>query len=160
MLGIPPSEGGKENVTCAAASTGKTRRDPRDVRRFAIKSPASPLDFFRDIGLTILDRWRRADFDARAFPDVASGALHDRPPSAHVDAMDVVRWVHDAPLLVPQTDIAATFGQPPVNVFHCERFYIQVLFWLDGTTAIHQHAFSGAFHVMQGSSLESTYSFL
>jgi hypothetical protein len=117
------------------------------------------LDFFRDLGLTILDRWRRADFDARAFPDVASGALHDRPPSAHVDAMDVVRWVHDAPLLVPQTDIAATFGQPPVNVFHCERFYIQVLFWLDGTTAIHQHAFSGAFHVMQGSSLESTYTF-
>jgi hypothetical protein len=118
------------------------------------------LDFFRDLGLTILDRWGRADFDAPAFPDIAAGALVDRPPSAHVDPMDVIRWVHETPLLVPQTDLPARFGQPPVDVFHCERFYIHVLFWLDGTTAIHQHGFSGAFHVMQGSSLESTYSFL
>jgi hypothetical protein len=117
------------------------------------------LDFFRELGLTILDRWRRADFDALAFPDVAAGALRDRPPSDHVDPMDVVRWVHETPILVRQTDLTARFGQPPVTVFHCESFYIHVLFWVDGTTSVHQHGFSGAFHVMQGSSLESTYSF-
>ncbi|MGH7268811.1 MAG: hypothetical protein ACREJ3_00130, partial [Polyangiaceae bacterium] len=38
-------------------------------------------------------------------------------------------------------------------------FYIDVLFWVDGTTAIHQHGFSGAFHVMAGASLQSTYRF-
>jgi len=117
------------------------------------------LDFFRDLGLTILERWRGADLDARAFPDIATGALKDRPPSAHVDPMEVIRWVHEAPVLTPQRDLAAKFGQPPITVFHCEAFHIDVLFWVDGTTAIHQHAFSGAFHVMQGSSLECTFQF-
>jgi len=123
------------------------------------KVAAARLDFFRELGLTILDRWRRADLDTRAFCDIAGGALLDRPPSAHVDPMDVVRWVHEAPLLGPQTDVPARFGQPPVTVFHCESFHIAVLFWVDGTTAIHQHGFSGAFHVMQGSSLESVFRF-
>ena len=39
------------------------------------------------------------------------------------------------------------------------RFYIQLLFWMDGTTAIHQHEFSGAFHVMHGSSIHAHYEF-
>jgi hypothetical protein len=39
------------------------------------------------------------------------------------------------------------------------RFYIQILFWLDGTTDIHQHEFSGAFHVMAGSSIHAQYTF-
>src|SRR5205807_1953880 len=33
------------------------------------------------------------------------------------------------------------------------------LFWMDGTTAIHEHAFTGAFGVLHGSSVQSTYSF-
>jgi hypothetical protein len=117
------------------------------------------LDFFHDLGLTILNRWRRADFDSRAFPDIAAQALVDRPPSAHVDPMEVVRWVHQAPALSPQRDLTAKFGQPPITVFGCEELYIDVLFWVDGTTSIHQHRFSGAFHVMQGESLESTFRF-
>jgi hypothetical protein len=117
------------------------------------------LDFFRDLGLTILDRWQRSDFDARAFPDIAVAALRERPPSAHVAPLDVVRWVHETPSLVPQVDIEIKFGQPPITVFACERFHIDVLFWVDGTTTIHQHRFSGAFHVMEGSSIQSTYRF-
>jgi len=73
--------------------------------------------------------------------------------------MQVIRWVHEAPVLVAQADIESCFGQPPVTVFRCESFYIDVLFWVDGTTAIHQHRFSGAFHVLEGSSLQSTYEF-
>ncbi len=117
------------------------------------------MDFFHHLGLGIQQRWRRVDLDARAFPDIAGTALADRPPSSHVNPLDVVRWVHEAPLLPRQPNLAIDFGQPPVTVFDSEDFYIQVLFWLDGTTAIHQHAFSGAFHVMAGSSLQSTYRF-
>ena len=73
--------------------------------------------------------------------------------------MDVVRFVHEAPVLVAQADIDSKFGQPAITVFRCEAFYIDVLFWVDGTTAIHQHRFSGAFHVMGGSSLQSRYRF-
>jgi hypothetical protein len=73
--------------------------------------------------------------------------------------MDVIRWACQTPALVPQVDLDSKFGQPPITVFRCERFYVDVLFWVDGTTAVHQHGFSGAFHVMHGSSLESTYRF-
>jgi hypothetical protein len=44
-------------------------------------------------------------------------------------------------------------------VFDDPRFYIQILFWLDGTTQIHQHEFSGAFHVLEGSSLHAEFAF-
>jgi hypothetical protein len=44
--------------------------------------------------------------------------------------------------------------------FNDTRFYIQLLFWMEGTTEIHQHEFSGAFHVMQGSSVHSEFDFV
>jgi hypothetical protein len=119
----------------------------------------TPLNPFHDLGLAILDRWRGADFDGRAFPDIAAAVLSERPPSSRVDPAEVISWVHESPTLVPQADIDSKFGQPAITVFHCEAFYIDVLFWVDGTTAIHQHRFSGAFHVMRGSSLQSRYHF-
>jgi hypothetical protein len=117
------------------------------------------MEFFCQLGLRILDRWRRADLDQKAFPDIAANALVETPPSAHVDPLDVVRWVHADPLLVPQAMLTKDFGQPPITVFQGEGFYIDVLFWVDATTQIHQHGFSGAFHLMQGSSLQSAYRF-
>jgi hypothetical protein len=51
------------------------------------------------------------------------------------------------------------FGQPELIAYEHPRFYIQLLFWLDGTTDIHQHEFSGAFHVMHGSSIHAHYTF-
>ena len=51
------------------------------------------------------------------------------------------------------------FGQPELVVYDNPRFYIQVLFWLEGTTEIHQHEFSGAFHLLEGSSLHTQFAF-
>jgi hypothetical protein len=34
---------------------------------------------------------------------------------------------------------------------------IEALFWVDGTTSIHQHSFSGAFQVLAGKSIHSRY---
>lgn len=117
------------------------------------------MDFFRDLGHTILGKWRQFDFDGRAFPEIAAAALQERSPAANVTAMEVVRWVHETEALVPQAEIDSEFGQPPITVFSCERFYIDVLFWVDGSTAIHEHCFSGAFQVMDGRSIQSTYCF-
>jgi hypothetical protein len=117
------------------------------------------LQVFRELGAALFDRWKRANFDESAFADLAAAALRDFRPSEHVEPSEVLRWVQDETTLPPQADIEAKFGQPPITVFHCERFYIDVLFWVDGTTAIHQHAFSGGFHVLDGSSLQCTYRF-
>ena len=62
-------------------------------------------------------------------------------------------------MLPRQKDVYANFGDPPITVFAGPRFYIDVYFWFDGTTEIHQHAFCGAFQVLLGSSIHSWYEF-
>jgi hypothetical protein len=47
----------------------------------------------------------------------------------------------------------------PVTVFHTDKFDINVFFWLDATTDIHDHNFWGAFQVLAGSSLHTTHRF-
>src|SRR3954451_14467628 len=113
--------------------------------------------FFNEIGQTVLERWKRENFSLAKFPRIARAALDERPPAAHVDLAALVRDFlldEEQPF---QTD--SDFGEPELVVYGHPRFYIQLLFWLDGTTAIHQHEFSGAFHVMYGSSIHARYAF-
>src|SRR4029077_7499028 len=58
-----------------------------------------------------------------------------------------------------QAKLDEAFGQPPVTLFWNGRFQIDVLFWHTATTAIHQHAFCGAFAVLGGSSVHCRYEF-
>lgn len=113
--------------------------------------------FFDTLGRAVLDRWERAGFSLGQFPAIATAALDERPPAEHVDLAGLMRDFLLDDGQPPQTD--SDFGEPEIVAYTHPRFYIQLLFWLDGTTAIHQHAFSGAFHVMAGSSLHAHYAF-
>src|SRR5688572_18357383 len=70
---------------------------------------------------------------------------------------DIVDWTATTDRIPHQIDLDSEFGQPPLSVYAEERFFIQVIFWRDGTTAVHQHAFSGAFGVLAGGSIHSEY---
>lgn len=114
-------------------------------------------EFFKQLGDTVLARWKRANFSLAAFPGIAKAALDARPPAKMIDLPAIMRDFllnEDQPA---QTD--SPFGEPELVAYSHSRFYIQLLFWLDGTTAIHQHEFSGAFHVMHGSSIHAHYEF-
>jgi hypothetical protein len=113
--------------------------------------------FFVDLGRRVRKQWQAVDFSLAAFPGIAQTALEENPPATQVDLTDLTRsFLRDdeQPL---QT--ASGFGQPELVVYDDPRFYIQLLFWLDGTTQIHQHEFSGAFHVLAGSSLHAEFAF-
>ena len=114
--------------------------------------------FFAELGQTVLARWKKADFSLAAFPALACKALAEKPPAKHVELSALISefLLYDAQPYQTQSG----FGQPELVVFDDPRFYIQILFWLDGTTDIHQHMFSGAFHVMAGSSIHSTFAFV
>ena len=113
--------------------------------------------FFQDLGRTVLTRWKRENFSLEVFPALAADALAERLPSEHVALSELMR---DFLLEDEQpTQTHSGFGQPELVVFEHPRFYIQILFWLDGTTDIHQHEFSGAFHVLSGSSIHAHYEF-
>jgi hypothetical protein len=113
--------------------------------------------FFERLGRTILERWKRENFSLVKFPQIARAALDERPPAKQVDLPALMRafLLNDEQPF--QTD--SDFGEPEIVVYSHPRFYIQLLFWMDGTTAIHQHEFSGAFHVMHGSSIHASYEF-
>jgi len=117
-----------------------------------------PMDsFFKDLGGTVLERWKRVNFSLEKFPAIARTALEERPPSEHVELPTLMRefLLNDEQPLQSQSG----FGQPEIIAYEHPRFYIQLLFWMEGTTDIHQHEFSGAFHVMHGSSIHALYDF-
>jgi hypothetical protein len=114
--------------------------------------------YFTELGRTVYARWKAVDFSLVAFPGIATKALSERPPAKHAD---LGKLMVDFLLSDDQPyQSSSGFGQPELIVHDNPKFYIQALFWMDGTTDIHQHGFSGAFHVMAGSSLHARYDFL
>ena len=113
--------------------------------------------FFNDLGRQVLAQWKKVNFSLEKFPSIARKALEARPPSKHVALPELMReyLLNDEQPLQSMSG----FGQPELIAYEHPRFYIQLLFWLDGTTDIHQHEFSGAFHVMHGSSIHAHYTF-
>jgi hypothetical protein len=115
------------------------------------------MDHFETLGRRVEDRWRRVEYDERVFAELAYVALAEDPPRA--STVDLARWLLSLETLPLQQVIEGVFGQPAVTVWRGRRCFIDVYFWLDGTTAIHQHGFAGAFHVLAGSSLHGDYRF-
>ena len=114
---------------------------------------------FAELGALVESRWREQNYNEDVFPRIAAQALTESDLTAHVDPWEIIRWVHTTPQLPRQEDRRGNFGNPPITLLNGARFYIDVYFWLDGTTSIHQHAFSGAFQVLLGSSVHSHYRF-
>ena len=117
------------------------------------------MNFFAELGTLLERRWRDHNYSEESFPTLAEQALQEMPPHQHVDAWDTIRWVLSTTELPQQQDLPAKFGNPPITLYSGPRFHIDIYFWLDGTTSIHQHAFCGAFHVLMGSSIHSHYTF-
>jgi len=114
--------------------------------------------YFEKLGRTVLERWQQQNFSLEAFPELTQIAIDEAPPSENVDIEEMIHefLANDAQPFQSQSG----FGQPEIVAYNDPRFYIQILFWMEGTTEIHQHEFSGAFHVMHGSSVHSEYDFL
>src|SRR6266851_1692867 len=117
------------------------------------------MEFFQHLGSLVTRLWKERNYNEEDFPAVASQALAELPPHQHVSFWDVSKWALTTERLPSQVDISAKFGQPPLTVYAGRDFRIEVLFWVQGIPAIHQHSFSGAFHVMHGSSLQSLWEF-
>ena len=117
------------------------------------------MELFERLGTEIEDSWRVQNYNEDVFPQIAAEALKRADLSSKVSAWEVIEWTLGQSLLPPQMDPGAHFGNPPITLFVAPRFYIDVYFWLEGTTQIHQHSFCGAFQVLLGSSIHSWYEF-
>lgn len=117
------------------------------------------MEAFQKLGSLVEHRWKAENYDENRFPDIAAEALVESELPDQVDPWEIIRWVHQSDALPQQYDVEGNFGNPPITLYSGSRFFIDVYYWLDGATTIHQHSFTGAFQVFLGSSLHSRYSF-
>lgn len=113
---------------------------------------------FAKIGRSVHERWKRENFSDNSFASIAATALAECNATQQLSFEDIVDHALIDDYLEPQT--CCEPGEPSLVLFQTEAFYIEVLASLDGTTALQQHDFAGAFQVLEGSSLHSTYDFV
>jgi hypothetical protein len=117
------------------------------------------MEIFQKLGATVEKIWREKNYSEDLFPEIAERAIKEFDLPSKVSAWNIVNWVFREDYLPEQRDLSGRFGDPPITLYNSPRFHIDIYFWLDGTTSIHQHAFCGAFQVILGSSLHSRYEF-
>ena len=117
------------------------------------------MELFQNVGEKLEEAWRAKDYDETVFPAMAAEALKNADLPSKVSPWEVIEWTLQQSELPRQKDVQARFGEPPITLFVAPRFHIDVYFWFEGTTSIHQHAFCGAFQVLEGSSIHSWYEF-
>lgn len=117
------------------------------------------MELFQKLGFEIERDWLAKNYNEAELPAIAKAALERADLPSKLSAWDVVEWTIKQYELPRQRDLKASFADPPITVFSGLRFNIDVYFWFEGTTATHEHAFCGAFQVLEGSSIHSWYEF-
>ncbi len=117
------------------------------------------MEFFQNLGSFVEERWKDRNYDEELFPEIAAEVLVENAPYKQINPWEIIRWLNSTTHLPEQHDVPGMFGNPPITLYDGPRFHIDVYYWLDGTTSIHQHGFCGAFQVLLGSSLLSRYCF-
>lgn len=111
----------------------------------------------KELGDSIARAWLACDYADEAFPEIASRALRESELLQSTSQLELNQWFLTE-TYIPQQQFR-DFGQPNLTLYRGHKFYIELLYWLDSTTAIHQHSFAGAFGVYRGSSLHTQYDF-
>ncbi len=117
------------------------------------------IELFNQLGDEIERRWLAANYSELELPSIAKTALEEFDLPSKTTPWEAVEWALSVREMPPQRDLAARFAQPPVTLYNAPRFHVDIYFWFTSTTALHQHAFCGAFQVLEGSSLHSWYEF-
>lgn len=112
-----------------------------------------------ELGQAIEDAWAARGNHVAAFPEVATRCLEEVDVPEGLSPASILRTVAMTPHLVRQEDPRGLFGDPPLTLWRNREFFVSALFWFDGTTSVHQHAFSGAFRVLVGGSIHAPYKF-
>jgi hypothetical protein len=117
------------------------------------------MKFFHELGERLENESRSKDYNETIFPSLAAAGLRKSSLHEKHSPWQVLEWTLGETELPAQRDVPGRFGEPPITIYSAPRFHIDVYFWFQGTTSVHQHAFCGAFQVMHGSSIHSWYEF-
>ncbi len=115
-------------------------------------------DYFKHMGNEITAKWKVHDYKEDTLPDVAEEYFTNNAIHEDIDVYELLLYMSKPNDLAPIQSFY-NFSDLPINVFKHQKFFIEVLFWSNGTTTTHNHAFSGCFYVVHGQSLNIEYDF-
>lgn len=117
------------------------------------------LPIINDVGEAIRKNWSKYNYTEDALPEVATHELSQSALHSQIHPEDILdlALLADPSISAYQTD--SNFGDLQLILYRHARFFIEVLYWVEGTTAIHDHGFSGAFTVLHGSTINAEYGF-
>jgi hypothetical protein len=121
--------------------------------------PKIAMELFYDLGERIQKAWSDVDNDEEKFPGIAAEVLRGEDLPSKITPWEILEWGLKQTELPRQKDVNANFGEPPITLYTAPKFFIDIYFWFEGTTSVHQHSFCGAFQVLHGSSIHSWYDF-
>ena len=108
------------------------------------------------VGERLERAWRADWFNESKLPGLSVDVLTDARLEEHVTGAGLLQELGELVHIHRAYDEFADFAH---RVWVGERLYLEVLYWLDGTTSIHEHGFRGAFAVVEGGSVHSRYGF-
>ncbi len=117
------------------------------------------LAYFQRLGDLIDQRWTALGRRPGLLAGVATEGLGEVPVPDTLTPEVILGLLAAGTGLPGQCPSSDRFGQPPAVMYRSDNFQVQAMTWMEGTTAIHQHGFDGAFRVLRGSSLHVRYSF-
>jgi hypothetical protein len=117
------------------------------------------MEIINELGNRVEKIWREKNYNEDLFPAIAAQALREFDVPNKLSVWEIAAHTLEQIELPQQQDLYARFSDVPITIARFPRFHIDVFYWYDGTTAIHQHSFCGAFQVFEGSSLHSNFEF-
>ncbi len=116
------------------------------------------IDIVRQLGEEVEKAWARADYALDTFAPIAAGDLERYALHEQFDLGEFSDWLSQTGELAKQLDLRSKFGDPPITLWRSSRFVIDIYFWIEPETALHDHGFAGAFTNLAGESLHCIYS--
>lgn len=103
--------------------------------------------------------WSQTGYGREAFPELAGREVEALLGDGALGVDAILATLASTPRWSEQLDPYTQFGEPAITVYKTERWNLDVYFWLHPVTALHDHRFCGAFGVVEGLTLNSTYAF-
>jgi hypothetical protein len=96
------------------------------------------------------------DFSAFAFSELQGHTFHEK-----FNLQNDVKEILVSKVFPIQANAHSNFGDPPLTLYMAndQSFYLDLYIWNESQTSTHQHAFEGAFTLLDGHSFESEYEF-
>jgi hypothetical protein len=116
--------------------------------------------YFDRLGREVSDGWTRRGRGFDSLAEVSEEALLKVDLPAGLDAALILEMAARSSDLPAQSHASDPFGQPPLVLHREADFFVLALTWMDGTTAIHEHGFAGAFMILEGMSLHVVHDFM